>query len=998
MLDAARARAYRAVHRTPSDPGMTAVEPSIEAAPPELPVHLTRFIGRDRELAEISRLVESTRLLTLTGAGGSGKTRLAREAAARCASSFSRTAWVDLAPHADAQLVAEEVATALHAPEHTGVGARERAVGAIGAARVLLVLDNCEHVVEYCADLVGALLRSCSNLTVLATSRQALGVDSETAWLVPPLASTEAAQLFVERARSVVPAFAPTGSAALAIEEICQRLDGMPLAIELAAARVRVLAPEQIAERLDNAFRLLAGASRTALPRHRTLRATMDWSFGLLGVREQVLLRRLSVFAGGFSLDAAEAVCTGDPLETEDILDDVAALVDKSLVVMESGEGIARYRLLETVRQYGAEQLRNAGECDALERRHAEYFLALVEETNPHLIGGEDQPGILARLFMDDDNLRTASAWALGAPDRATEALRFAAALFWYWYGSSVFLRRGHFREARPYVSEALARGSECNDALRAAALSSKGLIALATGEYAEATEAFAEALALRRAEGDAAQVAFVLSKFGAARLMSGDLDEASALLEEANQIVEPMPRTVLHAFVWFWLGWTAHARGDTDIARAMSDRHLQLGELIGHRTTRGHSHALCGRVEFAAGRLQEAYAHFTAALPFHLELRDGWGIILDLEGFAAVAARRGHYAEAARLLGASDSLREQTIFAIPAQERAQRAERLDLLRERLGAAVLEELLAQGRALTMEDVVRLTTDDAMAHTAEHPIVVKAQARHEPASEGVPRLRVLALGSLQVFVGDRLVAPSEWGSARPRELLVYLLMHPEGRTREQAGLAFWPDASPAQLRNNFHVTTHRLRKALGGATWIVLSGDRYRVDPSLIAEVDATEFERDVTASRRALVRQQEGAAALLEHALLRYRGDFLDGEPVGDWHLEHRERLRHLYFGALMELGAHYAKADRHPKAVDAYRRVLARDDLHEPALRAVMQSLVQIGERSEALRLYRRFAERLGDELGAAPAPETARLLDQLRSVPTSPGATINDRRGVAR
>jgi DNA-binding SARP family transcriptional activator len=236
----------------------------------------------------------------------------------------------------------------------------------------------------------------------------------------------------------------------------------------------------------------------------------------------------------------------------------------------------------------------------------------------------------------------------------------------------------------------------------------------------------------------------------------------------------------------------------------------------------------------------------------------------------------------------------------------------------------------------------------------------------------------------VFVGGKLVEQSAWGSARPRELLVYLLLHPEGRTKEQAGLAFWPDASPAQLRNNFHVTLHRLRRALGGATCVVLAGDRYRIDPAVIDEFDAAEFERELVAAQRAVKRQEDGATARLDQALARYRGDLLDGEPVGDWHLEHHDRLQRLYVDALMELGARLAREERHAKAAEVYRRVLARDELHEDALLALMRALAETGERAQALRVYRRFADRLQQELEAEPAREATQLFERLQGTAT--------------
>jgi len=267
------------------------------------------------------------------------------------------------------------------------------------------------------------------------------------------------------------------------------------------------------------------------------------------------------------------------------------------------------------------------------------------------------------------------------------------------------------------------------------------------------------------------------------------------------------------------------------------------------------------------------------------------------------------------------------------------------------------------------------------HTSEFrvPAFVPSGRDAETKREG---LRVSALGPLQVSIGGRSVDAAAWGSARPRELLVYLLMHPDGKTKEQVGLVFWPDASAAQVRNNFHVTLHRLRKVLGNANWVVLAGDRYRIDPAVVDELDVAEFEREVQSSRRAIVRGGGNAdVSALERALARYRGDFLDGEPVGDWHLEHRDRLQRVYVDALMELGGRYAEEDRHAKAAEAFRRVLTRDELHEEALRALMRSLAEAGERSQALRAYRHFATRLREELDAEPEEETTELSEQLQA-----------------
>ena len=950
---------------------MTSPEPlSADASSAHVPVHLTRFVGRGRELEDLAQLVYSARLLTLTGAGGSGKTRLAEELALRCGAAFDRIGWVDLAPLSDPNLLTQLVATTLRVPEHAGTTPLQSLVGALCDQRALVVLDNCEHIVDASAELVDALLRTCPKITILATSREALGVASETAWLVPPLAKAEAVQLFVERARATMPSFSLTAANTDAVSEICRRLDGIPLAIELAAARVRVLSPEQIARRLDDAFRLLTTGSRTALARHRTLRATMEWSFALLASREQMLFRRLAVFAGSFTLDAAESVCAGAPLETEDILDGVSALVDKSLVTMEPGDGMARYRLLETVRQYGVERLTEAGECGAMERRFAEHYLAMIEEAEPTLIGGSNAPALLAQLVAEQDNLRAAMHWTLADESRTRLALRFAGALYWYWYAL------GQFREARQLVTRALAMRGETDPVFRGRALVSSALTALAQGEYPLSCAHFEEAIPLLRAAGDDDGLGSALAKYGAAQMLGGDLAGAVRTLDEALEFTRGRAaHDISVIFAKYWRAWAAYWQGDLETASALLSENEVVAREHHLPTTLAHSLVTHARIELAKGNVEPACTLVMEGLELEVSINDAWGIGLAVDVVALVAAQRGHPEDAARLLAGVGAHRERLAVALPGTAPADRARLVESLRATLGARYAE-LEAEGRAMSTAQIVGLALTEAARHTTEHRVPMAREPR------GAQRctLRVLALGPLQVFVNGTLVETTAWGSARPRELLVYLLMHPEGRTKEQVGLVFWPDASAAQLRNSFHVTLHRLRKALGNPEWIGLVHDRYRVDPAVVEEFDVLEFERDVTAARRALKRQEEGAPAKLEQALARFRGDFLDGEPVGDWHLEHRDRLQRIYVDALMELGARLAAEERHAKAAEAYRRVLARDELHEEALLALMKAHAALGERSQALRVYRRFADRMREELDAEPDDEATAFFEKLQ------------------
>ncbi|HEX5973020.1 MAG TPA: AAA family ATPase, partial [Gemmatimonadaceae bacterium] len=555
------------------------------AAAPELPVHLTRLVGRERELADLARLVGTPRLLTLTGAGGSGKTRLARATAERVASSFERIAWVDLSLLDDAQFLVPQVAAALGASERTGVAPLDVVLSDIGSARLLLVLDNCEHMVDACADIATSLLRACPQLAILATSREALAVAGETAWLVPPLASSDATQLFVERAQMALPSFTHSASNDAAIAEICRRLDGIPLAIELAAARVRVLSPDQIARRLDDAFRLLTTGTRTALPRHRTLRATMEWSFGLLGAREQRLLPRLAVFSGSFSLEAAEVVCASDPLDADDILDGVSALVDKSLVIMEAGDTAVRYRLLETVRQYGLERLTERGELDAMMERHTRHFLDFVERSEPSLIGGSNAPDVFAHLVIEHDNIRAACARAVAYAPCAEPGLRFVGALFWFWYAL------GQFREARQLTDRALVQ-RDGGDAVHCGrALVTSALIALAQGDYALSTEHFENALPLLHDSSDDLTVGVAIAKLGAAQLLGGDVPRAIATLDQALELRRDASRNdIARIFARFWRSWAAVAQGDHALARELAATNVQLGRDYTLPTTLGHS------------------------------------------------------------------------------------------------------------------------------------------------------------------------------------------------------------------------------------------------------------------------------------------------------------------------------------------------------------------------------------------------------------------------
>ena len=496
-----------------------------------LPAEVTGFVGRQRELAELAGLLARARLVTVTGPGGVGKSRLALRAAARAAGAFPDGTWlVDVAPVQDPLLLGHAVLEALRLTD--------------GTARLMLVLDGCEHLVEACAELSDALLRALPGLRVLATSRAALRASGEHLLTLAPLPVgplpvgplpaqrvgpgplPDAVRLFADRARAVVPSFEVTEANAEAVGLLCRRLDGVPLAVELAAGRLRALSVEQITARLDDRFRLLTGGSRTALPRHRTLRTTIGWSHELCTVQERLLWARLSVFVGGFDLEAAEYVCAGEGIEAEEVLDLLDQLVAKSVVLREESDVGIGFRLLDTIREYGAHWLRATGEEQRLLRRHRDWYLGVATWGEVEWFGPR-QPETARRTRLAHTNLRAALEFCLAEPGEEQIALLLAGTLWFYWVGC------GHLGEGRHWLDRALALDREPTEA-RAKALWVTGYMATLQGDLGTARPALEECRRQALDTGDDRALAYAVHRQGCAALIGDDPQRAAELFEEA--------------------------------------------------------------------------------------------------------------------------------------------------------------------------------------------------------------------------------------------------------------------------------------------------------------------------------------------------------------------------------------------------------------------------------------------------------------------------------
>lgn len=720
------------------------------AARHNLPLQLSSFVGRERELAAIRHAVQQHRLVTLTGTGGTGKTRLALRVAGELLDDFRQGAWfVDLARVSDAEGVALAAASALGVRKVRGRPLLLSLSAWLAGKELLLVLDNCEHLLGACAELAEAALRASPGLRVLATSREALALPGEQVWHVPSLSLPalqdaahphdllpfEAVRLFIERAVLAQPGFQLLAENAPAVVQICRRLDGIPLAIELAAARLRVLTPAQIAQRLDDRFALLAGGSRTALPRQQTLRALVDWSHELLSPDEQVLLRRLAVFAGGCTLEAAEAICGAlRPLQPGSVLGLLTSLADKSLLAPFNGAAGPRYGMLETIRHYAQDKLQAAGEAEALHRLHLQAMLAQAEHTEPVICGPAQQQG-LDQLDDDSDNLRSALAWAQ-AHD-ADAMLRLASAL---WRFCDL---RGYRVTGLGQLLRAVQHGR--GDAPHALALARAAYMARNLSDFAQAHALAGEALDLALALARSAQAsqaeALALFVRGAAALELSRTEEGWGSLQAALAASRALGDEGLAASTLVFLGFEAEQRNDVATARHWMAQGLAAARRAGDRRRISHALVRLGFVAMAAGDGAQAMQHFEEALALGRSIGDKAHILNGLYLLGRAALFQGDLGRARQLL--HEVTRPQD-GAVPSEIAWGQLE--------LARVCWAEGDDAGREAALQQVLALTQQGGLDELRATALVLQAHAAREAGDAA--RATALAADGLAIFLRCR----------------------------------------------------------------------------------------------------------------------------------------------------------------------------------------------------------------------------------------------------
>lgn len=959
-------------------------------------------MGREAEVEALVELLRQRRQVTLTGLGGAGKTRLAREVAVRAAGG-PRSAdrwpdgvwWIDLTPIRDDADVASAVAAALSLNPAPTRPVDEAVLEAVADCSMLLVFDNCEHVIDSAARLITALLNVAGDTQVLATSRERLQIEGETAWPVPSLAQDVAVELFVQRTQSVWPRFRLTDENRALVQQVVARLDALPLALELAAAVVPVYGLDGVVARIDDAGQLLSRGKRTAAPRHQTLRALLDWSFELLEPDAQRLLERLSVFQAPVTLDSIVAVCRGTDaaLPTIDVLSALGRLVEHSLVDVREHDGETQYRLLETVRQYARQ--RAAADAAAIHRSHAMWLIetALAEQDACHSAA---RGAAVRRLQPLLDDIRAALDWATAAHGDAIVAIALTGALDWLWISGVAW------DEARQIVQRTLQAADEQRIADRDRAVAERvalgtvfyGVIGLAFfhGDLDEMLREGRRAVALwdsldaadltpRQRTTRARALALAAQLVGLAHAMRGEGGAALAQLDRAVSVANDASERWLAAVMRMRRALALAILGVFDAAVADYEPAMEELRLLGDWWFL--SLALEGMATIAMARGDSTAAmHYARESILVLEPEpDGWFISRSLDTMAAILLRDSTdraLERAAQRYAEGEALRKRCGAGVIGPDVARHAETRTTIETQLGVQRFRELLAESQGITLQALFAEMRAEADAAAGRDTSV----ARHVTAE--TPVMIVL---EIEVIGGFRLVrAPTssnEYHAAgKVRELLCYLLLHPQA-PKEAIGLALWPESSPAQVRNAFHVTLHHARRLLGSEPWIVFGPQGYSVSraPSdrAVLHLDTDRFQQAVAAVHAAARHPRD----VTDHQLDRWFGelrrsaaDLLGSIPVGEWLDPLRTRHRLTWADAVDAL-AHLAHGRNDAiRAVTCASLLLESEPLRETTHRLLLSAYLLQNDNARALEHFRKLERLLANELGARPSPETRALL----------------------
>jgi len=767
-----------------------------------LPVEVTSFVGRRQEIAEVKRLLARSRLVTLTGVGGVGKTRLAVRVAGQLRRAFPDGVWlVSLADLSDPALLTATVATVLGVQDYSAQGLMAAVCEFLRGRHLLLVMDNCEHLVDACAGFVGAVLLAAPKVRVLATGRQSLGMAAEQCWRAlptpdlpeppdgghdaarvsaPELAGSEAVTLFVERAQAVRAGFAVTPANGTAVARICRRLDGIPLALELAAVRLRAMSEQQILDRLDDRFGLLAKGDRAAVSRQQTLRALIDWSYEHCTGPERALWQRASVFAGGFDLAAAEQVCARDGITSGQVLDLVDALADKSVLSVDP-DGEPRYRMLETIRQYGRDRLAASGQRSVLQRLQRDYYQQLVRTARSQWFG-PDQVAWQARLRREHANLRAALEFCLTEPGQAQAALSIAADIWLYFIS-------GHVGEGRWWYDRALPLATGPSPA-RAAALWANGLMAASQGDYPTAGSMLRESRALAEALGDRPNHATADTLLGMLAMNEGDLNSAVTLLKQARAEHLALG-DVMAEFSQHLLGVALALSGDAVRAMALFEQCLATSEARGELWLRSWALIQSGRAAWRLGDHHRAAASLAEGLQIKVQLDDRLGIGHCLE-FLAWLTAAGHPERAARLLGAAHRVLQAIGVSMFPYLRTDHDRCVAALRAGLGEKTFTALFDRGTALTQDEAVADALPDKTARTHAAAASAVGQPESSPLTRREQQVAALiAEGLTNKQIAARLVISQRTAEGHVEHIMTKLGF--TSRAQIAAMIAHGPEA-------------------------------------------------------------------------------------------------------------------------------------------------------------------------------------------------------------